>query len=272
MEHILKYPRTRHIEGSRLQSGDEDLKSVKFELVKDKFLVLEEKIDGANCGISFSAANELLLQSRGHYLSGGYQERQFDLFKTWAVSFQSQLLELLGQRYIMYGEWMYAKHTVFYDMLPHYFMEFDIYDREQEVFLSTNKRRELLNGYPFIHSVRVLDEGRFSSLEEIKQYLGKSAFRSEQWQAHLIEQGEKAGVPESLVLMQTDQEDLMEGIYIKEEDQNQVINRYKFVRASFLNSILNSETHWADRPIVANLLKEGTDLFDSGNEVDGNEG
>lgn len=33
MEKIYKYPRTRHIEGSRLQKGDEDLKSVKFDYI-----------------------------------------------------------------------------------------------------------------------------------------------------------------------------------------------------------------------------------------------
>ena len=41
MEQIYKYPRTRHLEGSRKQAGDEDLKNISFEAVKDKYLVLE---------------------------------------------------------------------------------------------------------------------------------------------------------------------------------------------------------------------------------------
>lgn len=60
----------------------------------------------------------------------------------------------------MYGEWLYAKHTVYYDELTHYFMEFDLFDREKNAFLSTKKRRELLSGYPFIVSVLVLFEGK----------------------------------------------------------------------------------------------------------------
>lgn len=48
---------------------------------------------------------------------------------------------MLGARYVMYGEWLYAKHTVYYDMLPHYFMEFDIYDKENGSFLGTAARR-----------------------------------------------------------------------------------------------------------------------------------
>ena len=117
MEQIYKYPRTRHLEGSRKQSGDEDLKSIPFCEIEGKYLVLEEKVDGANCGISFGSDGKMYLQSRGHFLNGGYGERQFDLFKLWAGCFEAQLHQLLGNRYIMYGEWLYAKHTVFYDNL-----------------------------------------------------------------------------------------------------------------------------------------------------------
>ena len=156
MERIYKYPRTRHIEGSRKQSGDEDLKSVAFDEVRGRYLVLEEKVDGANCGISFGADGRMYLQSRGHFLNGGYGERQFDLFKMWAGCFEERLRQLLGKRYIMYGEWLYAKHTVFYDSLPHYFMEFDIFDKEEEKFFSTRKRREFLREASFISSVRVV--------------------------------------------------------------------------------------------------------------------
>ncbi len=93
MEQIFKYPRTRHLEGSRQQQGDEDLDCARLCELRGKHLVLEEKVDGANCGISFGRDQKMYLQSRGHFLNGGY------------------------------GKWLYAKHTVFYDRLPHYFME-----------------------------------------------------------------------------------------------------------------------------------------------------
>ncbi len=48
--------------------------------------------------------------------------------KAWAGAAQRELREALGGRYVMYGEWLYAKHTVFYDALPHYFFEFDVLD------------------------------------------------------------------------------------------------------------------------------------------------
>ena len=144
---ILKYPRTRHVEGSRLQLGDKGDDKPIAEL-RDQFLTVEEKVDGANCGISFHSDGKPRLQSRGHFLAGGYRERHFDLLKTWASVHAPRLFEVLGTRYVMYGEWMYAKHTVFYDQLAHYFLEFDIFDCEAQRFLSTAARRDLLNGHP----------------------------------------------------------------------------------------------------------------------------
>lgn len=40
---LKKYPRTPHLEGSRLQPGDEDLSQVPFSYIKGKHLVVEEK-------------------------------------------------------------------------------------------------------------------------------------------------------------------------------------------------------------------------------------
>ena len=215
MEQIYKYPRTRHLEGSRKQSGDEDLKSIPFCEIEGNYLVLEEKVDGANCGISFGSDGKMYLQSRGHFLNGGYGERQFDLFKLWAGCFEAQLRQLLGNRYIMYGEWLYAKHTVFYDCLPHYFMEFDIFDKKEKQFYSTRKRRELLQDFPFIHSVRVLEQGYYNSTEEIAGHIGPSLFISKTAEQNFLAQCKKGGVDAERAARQTDLSGTMEGIYIK---------------------------------------------------------
>ncbi|MDS0526043.1 RNA ligase family protein [Clostridium sp. SHJSY1] len=261
MERIYKYPRTQHIEGSRFQDGDEDLESIKFEKIKNKFCVIEEKVDGANVGVSFDANGKMYLQSRGHFLNGGYGESQFDLFKTWTNSYSYTLRELLGDRYVMYGEWLYAKHTVFYDNLNHYFMEFDIFDKVEEKFLSTKRRREFLKDYNFIKSVLVLKETIVSSKGEIVELLGKSHFKTKNWREKLNESCIELGLSYELAKKQTDVTDLMEGLYIKIEDENYVLDRMKYVRASFLNTIMDSETHWANRPIIPNQLNDEIDLF-----------
>ncbi len=261
MEQIYKYPRTRHLEGSRKQSGDEDLKHIRFEEIIGKYLVLEEKVDGANCGISFGADGTMYLQSRGHFLNGGYGERQFDLFKLWAGCFEDRLCNLLEDRYVMYGEWLYAKHTVFYDKLPHYFMEFDIFDKETGKFFSTKKRREFLQDAPFIRSVRVLAQGYYKNVGEIAKWIGPSLFISENPKQSLQIQCQKTGLNPELVTSQTDLTGIMEGIYIKVEEGDYVIDRMKYVRNSFLNTILDSNSHWLSRPIVPNCLAEHIDLF-----------
>ena len=147
---ILKYPRTPHLEGSRLQAGDDTSGQTPLRNLSGCYAVIEEKIDGANVGISFSAAGDLLLQSRGHYLVGGASERQFNLLKLWAQSQEEHLIRVLEDRYVMYGEWAFAKHSVWYDRLPHYFNEFDIFDRVTGQFLSTAGRRDLLGTAPVL--------------------------------------------------------------------------------------------------------------------------
>ena len=258
---IIKYPRTPHLEGSRLQAGDEDLSQIPFSYIKGKYIVIEEKVDGANCAISFNSNAELLLQSRGHYLTGGYRERHFNLFKQWANVHQEAFFEVLGDRYIMYGEWLYAKHTVYYDNLPHYFMEFDIYDKVEKKFLSTKARRELIKDLP-VESVLVLAEGKFNKLDDILSYLGRSHFKTDNHLESLKETATTLGLDPEKILSETDNTITMEGLYIKVEDDEVVLDRLKYVRYSFMQTIIESNTHWIDRPIIPNKLnKDISELF-----------
>ncbi len=258
---LRKYPRTRHLRGSRLQPGDEDLSAAPFSEIEGRHLVVEEKLDGANAGLGFSEEGELWLQSRGHYLTGGYRERHFDLFKTWAACHRDALHGALGHRYVMYGEWLYAKHTVFYDRLPHYFMEFDVLDRKTGTFLSTPRRRELLAGTPVV-PVPVLDQGQASSIEALSQQVAPSLYKSESWAQELAEAAAREDLAVPTIVQETDASDLAEGLYIKVEEGGEVVARFKWVRASFLTSVVDSGSHWIDRPILPNVLAPGVDLYD----------
>ncbi len=250
---IRKYPRTPHIEGSRLQPGDEDLSQIPFEAIAGRHLIIEEKCDGANSALSFGEDGELLLQSRGHYMTGGYRERHFNLMKQWATVHRDVFYELLGKRYIMYGEWMYAKHTVFYDALPHYFLEFDILDRETGIFLDTATRRKMLEGMPVV-SVPVLADGVFSSKEKLLELLGRSAYISGSQRQNLYHAAEDLGLDPERACDETELSGLMEGLYIKAEENGRVTDRMKFVRAAFLQCVDFSEKHWIDKPIIPNRL------------------
>jgi hypothetical protein len=258
---LHKYPRTRHLQGSRLQPGDEDLEAAAFAEIEGRPLVVEEKLDGANAGVSFDDEGRLWLQSRGHHLVGGYRERHFDLFKTWASCHSGALHAVLGSRYVMYGEWLYAKHTVFYDRLPHYFMEFDVLDRHTGAFLSTARRRELLRGTPVV-SVPVVHEGTTPSIEALARRVAPSLYKSDDWWQVLRRAAEDADLDPERVEKQTDPAPLAEGLYVKVEEHGEVTARYKWIRASFLTSVVDSGGHWIDRPIVPNRLAPGVDIYD----------
>ena len=251
---ILKYPRTQHLKGSRLQEGDEDLRQVPFSEILGKHIVIEEKIDGANSAISFNDKQELLLQSRGHYLNGGYNERHYNLMKQWANNNKDLFYSVLTTRYIMYGEWMYAKHTVFYDALPDYFMEFDIFDREKNVFLDTASRKEITDKLGIIHSVPVLAQGVFKAKESILAYLGNSNYITENHIETLKKLAEKQGLDVERQVRETDPSLTMEGLYIKVESDGEVKQRVKFVRNSFYQCVNASGSHWQQRPIIPNQL------------------
>ena len=257
---LRKYPRTPHLRGSRLQPGDHDLAAVPFGEIAGRFVVVEEKLDGANAAISFTAGGELRLQSRGHYLTGGPRERQFGPFKAWAGAIQHRLWPVLGDRYVMYGEWMYAKHTVFYDALPHYFCEFDVYDRRAEVFLSTAARRDLLAGTP-VRSVPVLHEGTVPGLAALTALAGPSTCRTSAWREALAAAALAGGADPDRVAAETDKAEEMEGLYLKIEEGGETVGRLKWVRPTFLTAILDSGGHWLDRPIIANGLADPEALY-----------
>jgi hypothetical protein len=259
-QQIHKYPRTQHIEGSAIQDGDEDLDRVPFEQIKGRHIVVEEKIDGANSGISFSPNYELLLQSRGHYLTGGPRERHFNLLKQWASVHESKLLDILEDKYVMYGEWMYAKHTEFYDHLPHYFMEFDILNVKTGEFLSTPRRWKMLEGLS-VSSVLVLFQGELQSVDELLTFLGPSRFKTEHHDENLELQAHKANCDVERVKNETDCSPLMEGLYIKVEEDGVVKERYKYVRSDFLQRIKASDSHWLERPIIPNILAPNVDIY-----------
>ncbi|XZE56191.1 RNA ligase family protein [Planctomycetaceae bacterium SH139] len=237
---FVKYPRTPHLFGSRGTSDDKHLgerDSLRF--LADDSLIAEEKIDGTNVGIHFSGG-ELLLQCRGHQITNGMHP-QYDLFKQWAMVKRGVLEERLGERFIMYGEWLYAKHSIFYGELPHFFFEFDIFDKSTAAFLTLEKRLELLTESG-IETVPIVHHG---SLERagVPDLIGPSAFGS---------------VFEHPVSGQKD--NLMEGLYFRTEDESGVTGRAKFVRPEFVEKIKQS-THWQQQVMVPNELADGVDIW-----------
>lgn len=263
MEPIHKYPRTPHLEGSRLQPGDHDLEQVPLAALAGRFVVVEEKLDGANAGVAVGGDGRLRLQSRGHALTGGPRERHFDLFKRWAGAHAALLTDACAGGLTVYGEWLYAKHTVFYDALPHYFLEFDVRDPDGR-FWSTARRRAHLaacGADRVVRSVPVLWQGVVSDPRALPALVAASLYKTARWRERLDLAADGAGVARDTAARETDPADHAEGLYVKVEDGDTVVARYKWIRASFLTSVLDSGSHWLARPIVPNQLADGVDLF-----------
>ena len=204
---------------------------------------------------------DLRLQSRGHFLTGGSRERHFNQFKQWAHAHESALFDVLGDRFIMFGEWMFARHSVYYDALPHLFLEFDIFDKAEGIFLSTARRHALLADLPVV-SVPVLSRGPAPAPRAgIDALVQPSLARTPDWRESLRTEALRQGLDPDRALGQADADDRAEGLYGKIEDDRQVLARFKFIRPSFTQTLLDGEGHWQSRPILPNRLREGVDLF-----------
>jgi hypothetical protein len=238
---FIKYPRTPHLFGSRGTDDDKHLgEAESLRFLADRSLIVEEKLDGTNVGIHFTPDGKLVLQCRGHLITEGMHP-QYDLFKQWAAVKRSVLEEIVEDRLILFGEWVYARHSVHYRRLPHYFFEFDICDKPSGDFLSLDRRLTLLEGTG-LHTVPVLHVGALDR-ERLAALIGPSRFD---------------GAFENPLTKRTD--NVMEGLYLRTEAQRVVTGRAKFVRPEFVEKVKQSE-HWQHQAMTANRLEEGADIW-----------
>lgn len=247
---MIKLPRTLHIEGSRLPPGRTDPEAVQFSALAGKLLYIEEKVDGTGVVIFFDNDLTPRIWHRGSMATG----KEFNQLHDWVNLHQDELFNLLEDRYLMFGEWMLRKHHIYYDRLPTYFLESDIYDQKTGLFLSTIARDDLLRKCNFIRSVPVLAAMRPTKLSQLTSQIKKPLYQSDKWRVHLWHKCEMYDWDLEKILKETDQSELAEGLYIKHEDEQKVIGRYKYVRYEFVEGIINSGTHLIDREPIHNAL------------------
>jgi hypothetical protein len=209
-------------------------------MLTDPSLVVEEKLDGTNVGIHFTSSGRLVLQCRGHEITPGMHP-QYDLFKQWTMCKRPVLEAMLGAEMLIFGEWLYARHSVHYRGLPHYFFEFDIYDKRREQFLDLESRLALLAGTGIL-TVPIVHRGP-TTAQELLNLIGPSRFDS---------------AFENPLTRSTDH--LMEGLYLRTEAEGVVTRRAKVVRPEFVEKVKLSE-HWQHEALVPNQLTEGAQIW-----------
>lgn len=111
-----KYPRTPHLPWSPGgTSDDRRIESVEAFLCAD--IVLTEKMDGSNVCLETDACYARTHASQPQHVS-------FDAFKALHATVKSRISE--GTQ--VFGEWLYAKHSIVYGALPSYLMVFGVRD------------------------------------------------------------------------------------------------------------------------------------------------
>ncbi|WP_028324425.1 RNA ligase family protein [Desulfatirhabdium butyrativorans] len=221
-EDFFKFPSTPHL--ATMPGVDIRGDKVLTALERDAFLTyevtVEEKVDGANLGLSFDSHGNIRAQNRGAYLhlpgSG-----QWKKLGEWLARHIDALFEHLSDRYILFGEWCYAQHSICYENLPDWFLAFDVYDREAGRFLATAHRDRLL-GKMHISQVPDIARGRFT-YPEIEDLLSQSKLTNQP----------------------------AEGIYLRIDHGDWLEQRAKLVRPAFIQSV---EQHWSRSAIRPNRL------------------
>lgn len=222
MDSFVKFPSTPHLtvlDGATVRD-DKVLTPVERDRFLDHDVIVEEKIDGANLGISFDRMGEIQAQNRGSLLKEPLTG-QWKTLPDWLAIRGDCFFDVLMDRYILFGEWCYARHSIFYDQLPDWFVGFDIFDSQANRFVCRDVRDRLFARLE-LFVVPCLSSGRLT-LAEIIASLGQSHF---------------SNAP-------------AEGLYLRYDDGDWLGNRAKLVRPSFIQTI---DEHWSSRPLEVNRL------------------
>ena len=86
------------------------------------------------------------------------------------LMFLNFIYYLEPERHILFGEWLYAKHSIHYAQLPSYFIAFDMFDRKENKFYSRRERNKLLD-QTTIPYVPLLQEQPLASAIDVSVFL-----------------------------------------------------------------------------------------------------
>ena len=224
MNQFFRFPHTPHLAwlGTDCPRDDKMLSAAEASEFLKGDVVVEEKLDGANLGISVSIAGTLEMQNRGQFLQTPFSG-QFARLASWLAPREDMLVEVLGHNLILFGEWCAARHSLDYPELPDWFLAFDIYDRSEEKFWNTARRDNFVRQLGLC-SVPTIFAGQ-TNLDRLQELVIQehSRFRSGS----------------------------MEGIIVRRESELWLESRAKLVHPAFTQALTE---HWSRRRTEWNRL------------------
>lgn len=222
---LPEFPSTLHLPYNPNAKGDkiatEQEAAVIFE---GPITCIQEKIDGANCGMAYVDGHPVL-RNRTKILRKGQElknpsKAQFASAWNWMHQ-RKRCFERLNSYgpFSIYGEWMIQQHGMVYDNLPDWFIGYDIYDWEKSQFVDPSKATDLAEdaGFEWVPN-------SFYSYPNV----------SEPITYKFIE--ECANLPS---WYSTDQ--IREGVVVKVSDGDFITHKFKMVRQGFDQGSLLSE-------------------------------
>lgn len=224
---LFKFPRTPHLFDLGAATSDDivsDVLPFAGADTEELDVIFTEKVDGANMGISLDAGRSFVVQNRSHYVTSDYHA-QFSKLTSWLDTphISQALHAILGadpyfpERYILFGEWMCATHSVAYTDLPDLFIAFDLYDRSLNRW-ATRDVLEQIVGARGIALVPIINRVTLRTLIFTREEFGNMVQRSSRFYDGRVE-----------------------GIYIKMERGGTLVHRAKVVRDDFIAG----NQHWS---------------------------
>jgi len=227
------YPRTQHLPckpnaiKSDLVASDRDAQVI-FE---SPYTYIEEKVDGSHCAMCYYDEHPII-RNRSNILKKGHLKRtpakmQFSSVFNWFYENKDKFEKLnsvMGSPISVYGEWMFALHGIRYDLLPTYFIAYDLYDWKKHYFLDSGFSRRVLSDAGF-ETPQLVHQGIVLSWEFLEKLCHEPS-------------------PYSST-------DRREGLYVKVSDGEKVVSRFKMVREDFVQGC-----NWDDKKVNRNGLRK----------------
>lgn len=225
MTDFFRFPHTPHLAwlGKDSARDDKVLSPTEAQNLLSGNVVVEEKLDGANLGLSLTPQGALRAQNRGQYLSEPHAG-QFARLSAWLAQHEAGVREVLQPGLILFGEWCAARHSLGYTALPDWFLLFDVYDRSTVRFWSSENRNALAAEIGLATVPQVM-RGH-TSLPALRNLVLETPSRY------------RTGMP-------------LEGIVVRRESADACEARAKLVRPDFTQAI---DTHWRKRAIEWNRV------------------
>ncbi len=225
---FFRFPHTPHLTwlGAREPRDDKVLTHLEVRALLAEPIRVEEKLDGANLGLSIDLSGEFRFQNRGQYLHRPHHG-QFARLDDWLAAKADSIFDALSPSMLVFGEWCAARHSLDYQRLPDWWLVFDVYDKAAGRFWSADRRDAWAADHGLV-TVATLKQGRFTQQE-------------------LVEMVDS--------LPSQYREGALEGIVVRSDDARWNNARAKLVRADFVQSM---GQHWRNRRIDWNRLAERT--------------